>query len=325
MNTVDMSIRIKCLIEMALESQISWPTLDLIVNGLTPTLEKSKQINRALLKEFENHQSICLIKRCNVDNDDISEDVIEVHENPSNADEVKLIQGNNYEEKIQSVEGKNAPEKVIGMECDGLGTDHNEENVSSEHNLSEGDFSGAESIDEEANDISKKIDLVEAFKGQFYMFVGDDSNRKSKADDEEFVENKNKEVSSKITEDISSRKNSKCETCGKFFRDKFQLNRHIRIHTGEKPFQCKTCKKGFTQECNLKKHEMIHTGEKPFQCETCNRCFFDQAKLTRHERTHTGERPYKCETCKTTFTRRSSLTMHLKKQHQNAQRTKNMG
>ena len=68
MENVETSVKIKCLIDMALKGEISWQTLDFLFDGLTPTLNKSKQIIKAFLKEFEAHQAICLIN--NRSNDD---------------------------------------------------------------------------------------------------------------------------------------------------------------------------------------------------------------------------------------------------------------
>ncbi|XP_051479381.1 zinc finger protein 148 isoform X3 [Apus apus] len=96
---------------------------------------------------------------------------------------------------------------------------------------------------------------------------------------------------------LKTHKSHVCEHCNAAFRTNYHLQRHVFIHTGEKPFQCSQCDMRFIQKYLLQRHEKIHTGEKPFRCDECGMRFIQKYHMERHKRTHSGEKPYQCEYC----------------------------
>ncbi|XP_037572403.1 zinc finger protein 211-like [Dermacentor silvarum] len=92
-----------------------------------------------------------------------------------------------------------------------------------------------------------------------------------------------------------------CRFCDHQTNNLRDLEKHTRVHTGERPFKCHFCTRSFSQKTNLNKHLRIHTGERPFKCHLCPQSFSQGPTLKGHLRTHTGEKPFRCPSCPQSF------------------------
>ncbi|XP_032596700.1 zinc finger protein 391 [Drosophila grimshawi] len=112
-----------------------------------------------------------------------------------------------------------------------------------------------------------------------------------------------------------------CNNCGKSFKQKIVLQRHMRAH---KPhaFGCPDCPRLFHNQSALTAHAVLHSGDSlPFKCETCSKHYLTKANLKQHQLKHDlNSTRHSCPVCSKSFLRQSTLRLHQQRHVKRARR-----
>nr|XP_056710129.1 ras-responsive element-binding protein 1 isoform X1 [Euleptes europaea] len=80
-----------------------------------------------------------------------------------------------------------------------------------------------------------------------------------------------------------------CPLCEKFCATQHQLTMHIRQHntdTGGTDHSCSICGKSLSSASSLDRHMLVHSGERPYKCSVCDQSFTTNGNMHRHMKIH---------------------------------------
>ena len=103
---------------------------------------------------------------------------------------------------------------------------------------------------------------------------------------DQFVDDKHKNLEDDADSEIETKSRFQCIVCGSKFVRSTHLHRHMRLHTGAKPYACSICRKRFSRSDYMTAHAHSHYTDKLHCCCVCGEVYFDLTKFADHCRSH---------------------------------------
>ncbi|XP_077504966.1 uncharacterized protein LOC144114845 [Amblyomma americanum] len=102
-----------------------------------------------------------------------------------------------------------------------------------------------------------------------------------------------------------------CGACGELFSAQDLLEKHRRRKHPQRPegrHCCAHCPYSSDRKPNVVRHVRTHTGWRPFLCQVCGKGFARLDHLTGHQLVHSGEGLHECPDCGQRFSQASNQT-----------------
>lgn len=330
-------------ITMALEGKISWDTLVVFLDDLTPTLEKSKQAMNVLVKELQFVHSKMQAKIDVVEIHDINTSNESLGEKEQSQPEMVQIE-DNLMIQSQSYTNLNNDNQALNVNKLSNVQDENVTNVQiddSEKNASEPEVIHLEDDEEMQNQSILRLnqnseretnvlkesnakpslevtseasfDALETFQeSNASNLIGN----KCKSND---IPSKDTEVLQKRIDQVRQRLDDhlSVQVNGEDFTIELQESESKEADvpsSKDSSASCKICLRSFMNEKSLKSHESsIHKenkNHKSNRCKTCSKTFSSPSSLKVHQRIHSNAKPYKCNICEKAFNQQHTLINH---------------
>ena len=347
----DLKLNFEYFIKMAMQDKITWDTLIVFLEDLTPTLDKSKQANIVLVKELQKmHQKL---QEKGADDDF---DVIEIKptENSERCFEKlprnhsNVIKSGNAVSEIGHIKETNElmiPDKnaknqnqiqeeiAIKFESELIQQGNSKDQPTEVEIIQLEEDEGPEQEPQfiENPDLQNDQQLSLQINGEECLSQIEDLTYP--LDDEKQIDEvtKAKEVPKQIVKSRTTKKQYNCKVCNVVFKQMKALKNHAKDHPDKSilkssmsGIKCGTCKKRFRRFNDLKFHEAIHTrgteSEQTEKCYVCDKTFTNVPNLRKHEYYH-HQKPndenhdHACKSCGIIFNDKRSLLKHKTIRH----------